>query len=56
MDLLRDDSPSQDSQSSQISYTNDFETLPADGPASHAHIIDIGEDAARVMEYCSARL
>ncbi|KAF1831370.1 hypothetical protein BDW02DRAFT_557089 [Decorospora gaudefroyi] len=30
------------SNTSQLSYTDDFETLPARGPTSHAHIIDVG--------------
>jgi hypothetical protein len=33
------------SDTSQVSYTDDFETLPSSGPASHAHIIDISEYA-----------
>ncbi|CAE7214905.1 hypothetical protein CFE70_009850 [Pyrenophora teres f. teres 0-1] len=33
------------SDSSTISYTDDFETLPSSGPTSHAHIIDLGDYA-----------
>lgn len=28
--------------SSQVSYTNDYKTLPSSGSDSHAHIIDLG--------------
>jgi hypothetical protein len=38
------------SDTSQISYIDDFETLPSNGPASHAHIIDLGEYAASMKE------
>jgi hypothetical protein len=33
------------SDTSQVSYIDDFETMPSNGPASHAHIIDLGEHA-----------
>jgi hypothetical protein len=38
------------SDTSQISYTDDFETLPSSGPNSHAHIIDLGEYATSMKE------
>ncbi|KAH7077743.1 hypothetical protein BKA63DRAFT_542089 [Paraphoma chrysanthemicola] len=31
------------SDSSQVSYTSDYENLPAAGPVAHAHIVDLGE-------------
>ena len=38
------------SDSSTSSYTDDFETLPSSGPASHAHILDLGDYAASIKE------
>jgi hypothetical protein len=38
------------SDSSNCSYTDDFETLPSSGPTSHAHIIDLGEYATSMKE------
>ncbi|KAI4626391.1 uncharacterized protein J4E87_004893 [Alternaria ethzedia] len=38
------------SDDSTSSYTDDFETLPSSGPASHAHILDLGEYAASMKE------
>ena len=38
------------SDSSTVSYTDDFETLPSSGPTSHAHIIDLVEYAASMKE------
>jgi len=38
------------SDSSTSSYMDDFETLPSSGPASHAHILDLGEYAASMKE------
>jgi hypothetical protein len=43
MDVDSDSAPSVGSTSSQISYTNDYKTLPASGQDSHAHIIDLNE-------------
>jgi hypothetical protein len=43
-------SESAGSEASQVSFKDDFETLPSSGPASHAHIIDIGEYAIRTKE------
>ena len=39
MEIDHDSSQSAKSKSSQILYTDDFATLPANGPVSHAHII-----------------
>jgi hypothetical protein len=44
------------SDSSQVSYTDDFETMPSNGPASHAHIIDLGEYATVVKEEGALKL
>ncbi|KAI4619664.1 hypothetical protein J4E83_005519 [Alternaria metachromatica] len=38
------------SDSSTLSYTDDFETLPSSGPTSHAHILDLDEYAAFMKE------
>jgi len=38
------------SDSSTSSYTDDFETLPSSGPASHAHILDLSDYAASIKE------
>ena len=38
------------SDSSTLSYTDDFETLPSSGPTSHAHILDLCEYAASMKE------
>ena len=43
-------SDSAKSDSSTLSYTDDFETLPSSGPTSHTHIIDLGEYACREEE------
>ncbi|KAI2474552.1 hypothetical protein Ptr902_11428 [Pyrenophora tritici-repentis] len=48
MDIDYVDSPpsptkSESTQSSTLSYTDDFETLPSNGPNSHAHIINLGD-------------
>ncbi|KAF2852361.1 hypothetical protein T440DRAFT_488422 [Plenodomus tracheiphilus IPT5] len=56
MDIDRDNSPSIKSDTSQLSYTNDFDTLPANGPVSHAHIIDIDESQAFIKGECSTNL
>jgi hypothetical protein len=50
MDFDSDSAPSVGSISSQVSYTNDYETLPANGPDSHAHIIDLSEYEDLVKE------
>ncbi|KAL1799974.1 hypothetical protein ACET3X_000316 [Alternaria dauci] len=36
------------SDSSNLSYTDDFETLPSSGPISHAHIIELNEYATSI--------
>ncbi|KAH4939142.1 hypothetical protein HBI79_047080 [Parastagonospora nodorum] len=38
------------SDSSQISYTDDYKTLPSSGPDSHAHIIDLSYYAELAKE------
>jgi hypothetical protein len=50
MDVDSDHDASVKSDSSQLSYTSDFENLPATGPVGHAHIIDLGEYAQRAKE------
>ena len=50
MDVDSDHSSSVKSDSSQGSYTNDYENLPASGPTSHAHIINLGDYASLVKE------
>ncbi|KAI8937107.1 hypothetical protein NX059_006321 [Plenodomus lindquistii] len=56
MDIDRDCSPSIKSDSSQISYTDNYVTLPANGPDSHAHIIDLSEDLSCISQEGNARL
>ncbi|CBY00090.1 hypothetical protein LEMA_P076790.1 [Plenodomus lingam JN3] len=47
MDIkTRDTSPSTKSDTSQLSYTNDYNTLPATGPTNHAHILHLPETNA----------
>ncbi|KAL6706623.1 hypothetical protein ACN47E_005379 [Coniothyrium glycines] len=46
MGVDRDESPSVQSVSSQPAFIDDYENLPAGGPISHAHIIDLSEQAA----------
>lgn len=36
--------------SSSLSFTDAYEHLPANGPAEHAHIINLGEYASCTME------
>jgi hypothetical protein len=56
----RSDSPTKSNSgkscSSNISYTDDFETLPSSGPTSHAHILDLGEYAASMKEEGALKL
>ena len=49
-------SDSGNSDSSTLSYTNDFETLPSSGPTSHAHIIDLREYATSMKEEGTLKL
>jgi hypothetical protein len=49
-------SDSGNSNSSTLSYTDDFETLPPSGPTSHAHIIDLGEYATSMKEEGTLKL
>jgi hypothetical protein len=44
------------SDSSSLSYTDDFKTLPSSGPTSHAHILDLGEYAATMKEEGALKL
>jgi hypothetical protein len=44
------------SDSSSLSYTDEFETLPSSGPTSHAHILDLGEYAATMKEEGALKL
>jgi hypothetical protein len=50
MDVDSDHSSSGKSDTSQVSFTNDYDTLPSSGPTSHAHIIDLGEYAENAKE------
>ncbi|KAF2028070.1 hypothetical protein EK21DRAFT_114272 [Setomelanomma holmii] len=50
MDMDSDREASIKSDSSHVSYTDEYETLPATGPTNHAHIIDLGEYAQRAKE------
>lgn len=43
MDIDSDHSASDHSDTSQVSYTDAYESLPSSGPATHAHIVDLGE-------------
>ncbi|KAH7400759.1 hypothetical protein DE146DRAFT_717593 [Phaeosphaeria sp. MPI-PUGE-AT-0046c] len=43
MDIDSDYSASDQSDSSQISYIDDYENLPSTGRAMHAHVVDLGE-------------
>lgn len=57
---IRPDSPGKSdsgkSDSSTLSYTDDFETLPSRGPSSHAHILDLAEYAASMKEDATLKL
>jgi hypothetical protein len=44
------------SDSSSLSYTDEFETLPSSGPTSHAHILDLDEYAATMKEEGALKL
>jgi hypothetical protein len=50
MDIGSDSPSSVESDTSQVPYTDDYKTLPASGPDSHAHIIDLGECSDLVKE------
>jgi hypothetical protein len=50
VDVDSDSAPSVGSTSSQVSYANDYKPLPATGPDSHAHIIDLSEYEDLVKE------
>ncbi|KAH9871799.1 hypothetical protein J1614_006056 [Plenodomus biglobosus] len=56
MEIDSDTCPSMKSDTSQLSYTNDYVTLPANGPASHAHIIDLGENLACITQDGTVKL
>ncbi|KAF1841917.1 uncharacterized protein K460DRAFT_358609 [Cucurbitaria berberidis CBS 394.84] len=56
MDIDRDESPSVKSDTSHVSFTNDCESLPASGPVSHAHIINIGEYTSCIKEEGAIKL
>jgi hypothetical protein len=43
MKIESDNSLSTKSDSSQVSYIDDYMDLPANGPPNHAHVIDLGE-------------
>jgi hypothetical protein len=50
MDVDSDNASSIRSDSSQVSFVDEYETLPANGPTNHAHVIDLGEYADVVKE------
>jgi hypothetical protein len=50
MSIDGEHSVSDHSDSSQISYTDDYETLPSSAPATHAHIVDLGEYVSHYKE------
>lgn len=50
MDVDRDQSPSSGSDTSQVSFVDEYESLPASGPSSHAHIIDLGGYVEKAKE------
>jgi hypothetical protein len=50
VDVGSDNSESVKSDSSQLSYIDDYENLPSNGPRSHAHIVDLGEYADVVKD------
>jgi hypothetical protein len=50
MDVDTDHSSSGISDTSQVSFVNEYETLPASGPSSHAHIIDLGDYAENAKD------
>jgi hypothetical protein len=50
MDVDSDHSTSGKSDTSQVSFTNDYDSLPSSGPTSHAHILDLGEYADNAKE------
>lgn len=43
MDIDSDHMASDHSDSSQILYVDDYETLPSSGPATHTHVVDLGD-------------
>lgn len=56
MDINRNRLSSVKSDSSQASYTDDFETLPANGHVNHAHIINLNEYATNGGDQGTAML
>lgn len=48
VDIDQDELESARSDSSQVSFVDDYEDLPAGGPVSHAHIIDLKELGTRI--------
>jgi hypothetical protein len=56
MDIDSDNSASVRSDSSQTLYTDDYESLPSNGPDSHAHIVDLIEYADLVKEVGTVKL
>jgi hypothetical protein len=45
MDVDSDTAVSIHSDSSQVSFVDEYENLPSNGPRNHAHVIDLGEYA-----------
>lgn len=50
MSIDSDHPASDHSDSSQVSYTDDYETLPSSAPTTHAHIVDLGEYVSHYKE------
>jgi hypothetical protein len=50
MDIDSDHSDSVESNSRQVSYVNDYENLPSNGPTNHAHIVDLSDFVDFVKE------
>jgi hypothetical protein len=51
MDVDSDTAASIQSDSSQVSFVDEYETLPSNGPRNHAHVIDLGEYTEAIKDY-----
>jgi hypothetical protein len=56
MNVDSDTAASTQSDSSQVSFINEYESLPSNGPRNHAHVIDLGEYADLVKDDGMLRL
>jgi hypothetical protein len=50
MDVDSDTTASIQSDSSQVSFVDEYESLPSNGPRNYAHVIELGEYAEAIKD------